>query len=47
MSSVLAVGEVAPDFALPGTTGEVHLADEVAGHRATVVAFYPLDFTGG
>ena len=41
------VGDRAPDFRLPGTEGEVHLHGLVAEHAATVLAFYPLDFTGG
>lgn len=45
---MLEVGEVAPDFRLPGTGGgEVVLHDAVTRHRATVIAFYALDFTGG
>ena len=40
------VGDRAPDFKLPGTTGEVALADLLA--RGPVVgAFYPKDFTSG
>lgn len=45
---MLEIGEVAPDFELPGTGGEkIHLADALQQHRAIVVAFYVLDFTPG
>ena len=45
---MLEVGEKAPDFKLPGTSGTDVVLDEVVGsHPATVVAFYALDFTGG
>lgn len=45
---VLQVGDRAPDFELPGTGGkEVKLSEAVKAHRATVVAFYVLDFTPG
>jgi len=45
---VVEVGDLAPDFELPGTGGApVKLSDAVKLHRATVVAFYVLDFTPG
>jgi peroxiredoxin len=45
---VIEVGERAPDFRLPSAGGrEVHLEEETASHRATVIAFYVLDFTPG
>ena len=45
---MLQVGERAPDFELPGTGGrEVRLSEALKEHRATVVAFYVLDFTPG
>lgn len=45
---MLQVGDRAPDFELPGTGGkEVKLSEAVKAHRATVVAFYVLDFTPG
>jgi len=45
---MLKVGDQAPDFELPGTGGkEVKLSEALKEHRATVVAFYVLDFTPG
>ena len=40
------VGDKALDFRLPGTTGDVALADLLARGPA-VLAFYPKDFTSG
>jgi len=43
----LKVGDIAPDFALPSTTGtEVKLSD-FRGKSAVVLAFFPAAFTGG
>jgi len=43
----LKVGDVAPDFTLPSTTGKpVRLAD-YKGKKNVVLAFYVLAFTGG
>jgi peroxiredoxin len=45
---MLQVGEHAPDFKLPSTGGEeVQLSEAFAGHGATILAFYVLDFTPG
>lgn len=45
---MLQVGDVAPDFELPGTGGkEIRLSEVLKEHPATVVAFYVLDFTPG
>jgi peroxiredoxin len=45
---VLEVGEVAPDFELPATGGApIRLSEAVRRNRATVIAFYVLDFTPG
>lgn len=44
---MLNVGEKAPDFSLPVARDQkVRLAD-FAGKKNVVLAFYPLDFTGG
>lgn len=44
----LAVGVRAPDFTLTSTGGTpVNLYEQAARHRATVIAFYVLDFTPG
>ena len=41
-------GDLAPDFELPATGGqELKLSEVVKAHRATIVAFYVLDFTPG
>jgi peroxiredoxin len=45
---MLEVGQPAPDLRLPGTGGEdVQLSEVFARNRATVLAFYVLDFTPG
>jgi peroxiredoxin len=45
---VLDLGDVAPDFELPATGGAaVRLSEAVKRNRATVIAFYVLDFTPG
>ena len=45
---MLEVGAEAPDFELPATGGDsLRLAEVAARHRATVIAFYVLDFTAG
>jgi peroxiredoxin len=45
---VLEVGEIAPDFELPATGGSpVRLSEAARRSRATVIAFYVLDFTPG
>jgi peroxiredoxin len=46
-SSTLKVGDTAPDFTLPSTTGgKLHLADYI-GKSTVVLAFFPAAFTGG
>jgi peroxiredoxin len=46
-SSTLKVGDTAPDFTLPSTTGgKFHFADYI-GKSTVVLAFFPAAFTGG
>lgn len=43
----LKVGDMAPDFVLPATTGnEIRLSD-FRGQKAVILAFFPAAFTGG
>ena len=45
---MLQVGDKAPDFQLPTTSGqELTLATALEKHKALVFLFYVLDFTGG
>ncbi|TMD35342.1 MAG: redoxin domain-containing protein [Chloroflexi bacterium] len=45
---MLKVGDKAPDFKLPTTSGqELTLAEALAKHKALIFLFYVLDFTGG
>ena len=45
---MLQVGERAPEFKLPTTSGQdLTLADALQKYRAVVLLFYVLDFTGG
>jgi len=41
------VGEKAPAFSLPVTRDEKVSLSDYAGKKNVVLAFYPLDFTGG
>lgn len=43
----LKVGDVAPDFSLPGTDGKTHKLSEYRGKTAVVLAWFPKAFTGG
>lgn len=43
----LKIGDVAPDFKLPSTTGKPISLGEFRGKRAVVLAFFPAAFTGG
>jgi len=41
------VGDMAPDFTLPATTGKPVTLSEFRGKSAVVLAFFPAAFTGG
>jgi peroxiredoxin Q/BCP len=43
----LKVGDMAPDFTLPGTDGKTHRLSDYRGKTAVVVAWFPRAFTGG
>ena len=43
----LKVGDMAPDFTLPGTDGKTHKLSEYRGKQAVVVAWFPRAFTTG
>ena len=43
----IAVGDMAPDFALKGSDGKTHTLAEHRGKRAVVLAWYPRAFTSG
>jgi len=43
----LKVGDTAPGFALPASTGKTVTLSEFQGTRTVVLAFYPKAFTGG
>ncbi|MEO5897997.1 MAG: redoxin domain-containing protein [Vicinamibacterales bacterium] len=45
-SADLQVGDMAPDFALPGSDGKVHKLSEYRG-KTVVLAWFPKAFTGG
>ena len=47
VSSVLKVGDVAPDFTLQGTDGKTHKLSEYRGKQAVVLAWFPKAFTQG
>jgi thioredoxin-dependent peroxiredoxin len=42
----LKVGDLAPDFALPGSDGKTHRLSEYKG-KAVVIAWFPRAFTAG
>ncbi len=46
-SSKLKVGDMAPDFTLPATTGEKVTLSSFRGKQTVVLAFFPAAFTGG
>jgi peroxiredoxin Q/BCP len=41
------VGDVAPDFTLPGATGEWMTLSELQGKKRALLLFYPKDNTSG
>jgi peroxiredoxin len=43
----LKVGDMAPDFTLPSTTGKPITLSEFRGKKQVVLAFFPAAFTGG
>jgi len=43
----LKVGDAAPDFTLPATTGSEVRLSEFRGKKVVVLAFFPAAFTGG
>ena len=43
----LKVGDMAPDFTLPGTDGKTHKLSEYRGKQAVVLAWFPKAFTQG
>jgi thioredoxin-dependent peroxiredoxin len=44
---VVKVGDMAPDFTLPGTDGKTHRLSDYRGKAAVVVAWFPRAFTAG
>ena len=45
-SADLKVGDMAPDFALPGSDGKVHKLSDYRG-KHVAIAWFPKAFTGG
>jgi cytochrome oxidase Cu insertion factor (SCO1/SenC/PrrC family) len=45
-SASLKVGDMAPEFALPGTDGKIHKLSDYRG-KTVVLAWFPKAFTGG
>ena len=43
----LKVGDLAPNFALPGSDGKTYTLSDYKGKSAVVVAWFPKAFTGG
>lgn len=43
----LEVGDMAPDFQLPGTDGKVHRLADYRGKQAVVLAWFPKAYTSG
>ncbi|MBI3682936.1 MAG: redoxin domain-containing protein [Acidobacteria bacterium] len=45
--SHLKVGDMAPDFSLPSTSGKPVKLSDFRGQKNVVLAFFPAAFTGG
>lgn len=45
--AALAVGDMAPDFTLPGSDGSDAKLSSFRGKKSVVLAFFPKAFTGG
>jgi peroxiredoxin Q/BCP len=45
--TVVKVGDMAPDFSLPGTDGKTHRLSDYRGKTAVVIAWFPRAFTSG
>ncbi len=45
--TTLKVGDMAPDFTLPATTGKQVKLSDFRGKSPVVLAFFPAAFTGG
>jgi len=43
----LKIGDKAPDFSLPATTGQAISLSQFLGKKMVVLAFFPAAFTGG
>ena len=43
----LKVGDAAPDFSLPSTSGGIATLSSFKGKKPVVLAFFPAAFTGG
>ena len=41
------VGDLAPNFTLPGSDGKTYKLSDYKGKKAVVVAWFPKAFTGG
>ena len=46
VSIAIEVGDMAPEFALPGSDGKIHQLKDYRG-RVVVLAWFPKAFTGG
>jgi len=46
-AGALQVGELAPDFALPGSDGQTHRLSDYRGKQPVVIAWFPKAFTSG